>query len=93
MQTAIPSEQIFLDALNRLQAEHVAAIIRIGFPELIAVISTLQLGMRHPDFPDGTRRLVMRFIGDIQKMFAEVEPTLNTLIEMGFDPDYDVVRR
>lgn len=61
--------------------------VRIGPYSLFTMIGAMQLVLRHPDLPGGTRRVLTGLVEQWRKPFDGTagEP----LINMGYDPSFD----
>lgn len=57
---------------------------------LISIISQIQVASRHPKNTGESQQVAMRAAKEMQKHLVEIIPELNTIIEMGFDPKFDM---
>jgi hypothetical protein len=64
--------------------------LELGGVECFALLSTIQLALRHPDYPFRDREIITAARDALQK-YVSVTPHLRRLAEMGNDPQYDVV--
>ena len=47
------------------------------------------VAFRHPHFPETSKEICIGFVRTVQTKFADVEPIVAAVMEMGFDPQYD----
>lgn len=78
-------------ALKRLEKSHGSCKFDLDFPTVMAVVSMLQLALRHPGAKNSpTARQVRRFLDELILPIAHAEPELGALLLKGFDPRFDV---
>lgn len=67
--------------------------IRIDGQQLIALLATIQLACRHPNFRGATRQQVEQIAHSFQRLAAAAAPDLDLVhdvLKLGWNPDYDV---
>lgn len=69
-----------------------AAPIRMKMPPIIAfyLVSTLQMALRHPEFPPNVRVEMDRMARHLQAKLGEGNPLVAEMLELGWNPGYDV---
>ena len=83
-----PKLKEFVEALERLKKKHGHIIIPMEFTAAISLVGALQLALRHPTFPENSRKQVEQFIYSIRDAVSS-EPAIVDIIQMGFDPEHD----
>lgn len=68
--------------------------VEMGVPGIVAfhVLATLQLALRHPDFPTNTSEIVEDFARGLQQRLS-LTPQLAAICERGWDQKFDVPKR
>lgn len=54
------------------------------------LIGALQLATRHPEMSRFMRRALKRISGSFEKAITDLHPEARELLDMGWDPKYDV---
>lgn len=90
MNNSAKTEDSFMQAVSRLEAEYGYARLNMSFAHLVVLIAQLQLALRHPlnqnESATTTRQMVNTWISSIEKD----EPELARLLKDGFNPQNDV---
>ena len=76
-----PPLPVFADALVRHQHRHVG--LDTDVLRLMAVLSALQLALRHPHFPARLRGYVNEFVADSIAVLGAMDPVLCHAMELG----------
>jgi hypothetical protein len=85
-----PSFDAYRDAL----AQHAAhpVMVELTVLQLTMLLSTLQVALRHPDYPASMRPYVEQFITGAIENLRRLNVTLADTMAAGNDPTQDVVR-
>src|SRR5947208_2973161 len=70
--------------------------VRIDGQQLVALIATIQLACRHPNFRGPTRVQVEQIAHSLQRLAKQQLPQfdlVHDVLNLGWNPDYDVPRR
>lgn len=77
----------YIDAMRDFEARYPTVTLEMAPVQLLGMIGVMQLGMRHPNIPAGTKAAMKELIDQIAEQ-VDV-PVLRTVIEMGFDLKFD----
>lgn len=64
--------------------------LKIDVNTAICIIANIQLATRHPKNTGPSRRISESFARELQKIVERNRPELAAVIEMGWNPDFDV---
>ncbi len=76
----------FEAGLEKLIARHPYLKFDVDWPTGIAIISQLQLALRHPDNKGHSARMARKIIDEIVRRIADVDSKLAELLRMGDGP-------
>ncbi len=82
-------EKAFAEGLTRLVAQHPFLKLELDWQTGIAILSSLQLSLRHPANRGHTAQVVRRFCDEFIAQIEGVDPALAQLLRMGDDPQHD----
>lgn len=85
-------EQVFVDGVKALVAEHPYLKLDLDWGTAIAILGSLQLSLRHPGNSGVSARLVRHFCDEFISRVERADPPLAQLLRMGDDPQYDLPR-
>jgi hypothetical protein len=78
----------YLAAMRR-HAQH-PLVLETTVADMLVLVSTLQLALRHPAMPRRVKGQVERFLEATCAALAGLEPVLGEVARLGNDPQYDV---
>ncbi len=87
-----PDDPRFLDLVAKEMAAAPVASLHLKPSSAISVIALMQLALRHPENTGPSRQIAYEMIGAIRAQIARPGSAMDALIQMGFDPKYDVER-
>lgn len=82
-------EEKLIEHLQKLEENFGYFELRVGFGEVVLVISHLQLAIRHPAIDEATRKAVRDITERIIGALDKAEPGVGALLNMGFNPEHD----
>jgi hypothetical protein len=56
----------------------------------LSVIGTIQLASRHPNYTGPSRAVAIAFALELQEKVAEIAPSMEVILSMGWNPAFDV---
>lgn len=85
-----PPVEEMIECLKRLEKKHPNLRLDLDWQTTVAIISHLQLALRHPGNKGHTARMVREFVDALITNVSRVEPKLARILRMGDDPQHDV---
>lgn len=79
------------DDYSAAMQQHAAKTLRVEMNvlQLTMLISTLQLALRHPDYPEGMRAIVEDFLDGAIDNLTRLSPIIGATMLAGNDPTQD----
>ena len=86
--STLPDEAAYAAAM----LEHGDHPVRVDMSvlQLTMLVSSLQLALRHPSYPEGMRPYVEEFLAGATQNLTRLSPVLGAVMEAGNDPTQDV---
>jgi glutamate-1-semialdehyde aminotransferase len=83
-------QQEFMREIKQLEQSHMTVRLSLTPTAAMALIATVQLACRHPEFKGDVRRIAERLVDRLQEEFLQYQaPNTIEVIQRGWMPDHD----
>jgi hypothetical protein len=80
----------FLRAYAALAEKHKYCQLQVDFDTLLAIVSQVQLALRHPGNKGPGSMRARKWLGHIYQMFEAQDPLVASMLRLGESPAHDV---
>lgn len=87
------TDERFIKAMERLFTDQQPVEVTMSKHQLWCLITAVQLACRHPHFNGPTRDIVEKTAKDMAAPIVANDNDLKMLLEMGWNPQFDEVRK